>query len=55
MTPLQRATVAQLKADGFECIAQSQEIVRLTKGADRRIVFPDGSQRRAHHAEHKRA
>ena len=55
MTPLQRATVAQLKVSGFEVIAESPEIVRMTKGADRRIVFADGSVKRAHHVEHKRA
>lgn len=55
MTAAQRATVNQLKADGFEVIATSVEVVRVTKGADRRIVFPDGSQKRANHTEHKRA
>lgn len=53
MTPAQRATVSQLKADGFEVIATTVEVVRVTKGEDRRIVFPDGSQKRANHVEHK--
>lgn len=55
MTPAQRNTVAQLKVAGFELVTESAEIVRMTKGADRRIVFADGSQKRAHHAEHRRA
>jgi hypothetical protein len=53
MTNNQRATVNQLVADGFKVVTASVEVVRLTKGADRRIVFPDGSQKRANHVEHK--
>lgn len=55
MTNNQRATVNQLVADGFQVVTASVEVVRLTKGADRRIVFPDGSQNRANHVEHKHA
>lgn len=55
MTHLQRSTVNQLVADGFQVVTASVEVVRVTKGADRRIVFPDGSQKRANHVEHKRA
>ncbi|MBU0792068.1 MAG: hypothetical protein KKC55_16595 [Gammaproteobacteria bacterium] len=53
MTNNQRATVNQLVADGFKVVTASVEVVRVTKGADRRIVFPDGSQKRANHVEHK--
>ena len=53
MTPLQRATVAHLKADGFRVVETCSDIVRLTKGADARLVRQDGTQKRAHHTEHK--
>lgn len=55
MTPLQRATVNQLVANGFKVVETCRDIIRLTKGADARLVRQDGSQRRAHHVEHKRA
>ena len=55
MTPLQRATVNQLVADGFKVVETCRDIIRLTKGADARLVRQDGSQMRANHAEHKRA
>ena len=55
MTPLQRATVAQLKADGFLVVETCSDIVRLTKGADARLVRQDGTQKRSNHVEHKRA
>ena len=55
MTPTQCATVNQLVADGFKVVTASVEVVRLTKGADARLVRQDGSQRRANHVEHKRA
>lgn len=51
MTPLQRSTVQSLQADGFQIIAQAREIVRMTKGSDRRVVMQDGSQRRGNHIE----
>ncbi len=55
MTAAQRATVNQLVADGFKVVETCRDIIRLTKGSDARLVRPDGSQRRAHHVEHKRA
>lgn len=54
MTPLQRSTVQTLQAEGFQVIVQAKEIVRLTKGADRRVVMQDGSQRRGNHNEIKK-
>jgi ribosomal protein L32 len=51
MTSNQRRTVDQLKSEGFEVIASSKEIVRLTRGADRRVVMADGSQKRGHHVD----
>lgn len=55
MTPAQEMTVAQLKRQGFEQIVEGREIIRMTKGADRRVVMADGSQKRGHHVEFKRA
>lgn len=54
MAPAQRVTVTQLKAQGFEQIAEGREIVRMTKANDRRVVFADGTQKRGHHIEFKR-
>lgn len=51
MTDAQRITVNRLVDAGFKIIAQSAEIVRVTRGSDRRIVMADGSQKRAHHSE----
>ena len=51
MTPNQRKTVTQLVADGFRVVLAAKEIVRVTKGADCRVVMQDGSQKRAHHRE----
>lgn len=51
MTSSQQRTVDNLKLEGFEVIASSKEIVRLTRGADRRVVMADGSQRRGHHVD----
>lgn len=53
MTPIQRATVNQLVAYGFKVVETCRDIIRLTKGADARLVRPDGSQKRANHVEHR--
>jgi hypothetical protein len=50
MTPAQKDTVARLKAEGFELIVEAG-VVRVTRGADRRIIFEDGSQKRGHHVD----
>lgn len=55
MTAAQRTTVNQLVADGFKVVENCRDIIRLTKGADARLVRPDGSQKRANHVEHNRA
>ena len=55
MTAAQRATVNQLVSDGFKVGETCRDIIRLTKGADARLVRQDGSQKRANHVEHKRA
>lgn len=51
MTPIQRKTVTDLQAIGFQIVLQAKDIVRMTKGADKRLVRADGSQKRAQHFE----
>lgn len=51
MTPAQQATVNELKSEGFSVVVESKEIVRVTRGADRRVVMADGSQKRGYHVE----
>lgn len=55
MTAAQRNTVNQLQAEGFGIALEAKEIVRMTKGADKRVVMQDGSQKRAHHVAQKEA
>ncbi|MFT8234695.1 hypothetical protein ACLNBI_24510 [Pseudomonas guariconensis] len=55
MTPAQEITVAQLKSQGFAQVVEGREVVRMTKGADCRVVMADGSQKRGKHVELKRA
>lgn len=52
MTPAQTKTVEALKAEGFEISAKGKEIVRLARGADKRIVMADGTTKRAYHTHH---
>lgn len=54
MTTAQEQVVTKLVAAGFEVIARSMDIVRLTKGADRRVVMPDGTQKRGHHEDFRK-
>lgn len=49
MTPAQTATVAPLLRAGFTLVAEGREIVRVSKGADKRVIFKDGSQKRGQH------
>lgn len=51
MTPAQQATIATLKAQGFELIIDAKEIVRMTRFGDRRVIFEDGSQKRGYHVD----
>lgn len=51
MTRLQKQTVDALVADGFAVVVEGKDIVRVTKGADRRVVMADGSQKRGYHVE----
>jgi len=49
MTPNQRITVNQLIAQGFKVVQESTDVIRLTKGADTRLVRRCGTQKRANH------
>lgn len=51
MSQAMERTVNQLKLEGFQVIASAKEVVRMTRGADRRVVMSDGSQRRGHHID----
>lgn len=53
MTPAQYKTVEALKAEGFTISAEGKDVVRLARGADKRIVMADGSQKRAHHTHYR--
>lgn len=55
MSPAQARMVEQLRADGFVVSTKSAEIVRMTKGADKRIVMADGTQKRANHTHYQEA
>lgn len=49
MTAIQKQTVNALKSEGFQVVETNRDIVRLTKGADARLVRRDGTQKRAQH------
>jgi len=49
MKPKQKVTVNALKADGFTVVEVCRDIVRLSKGADSRLVREDGTQVRGQH------
>lgn len=49
MNPAQTATVEPLRRAGFAIVVEADEIVRVTRGADKRVIFKDGSQKRGHH------
>lgn len=50
MTPAQKKTIDTRKAQGFQVVFTDPDgVIRLTKGADKRVVFQDGSEKRGHH------
>jgi len=49
MTPAQQKTVNARQAEGFKVVAKDRDVIRLTNGADKRVVFPDGSEKRGNH------
>lgn len=51
MTPTQRIAVEKLQAIGFKVVEHASDIVRLSKGADKRLVKADGTQKRANHID----
>ena len=51
MTPEQKFTVDTLRAEGFQIALQAKDILRMTKGAHKRLVRADGSVMRANHIE----
>jgi hypothetical protein len=55
VTPAQSKTVEALKTEGFTISAKGKEIVRLTRGADKRIVMADGTTKRAYHTHYQEA
>ena len=55
MSPAQTKTVESLRTEGFIVSALNKEIVRLVRGADKRIVMADGTQKRAHHVHYQEA
>ena len=51
MSPAQEKAVSEMRRLGFEVIVDAGEVVRITKGADKRVVMPDGTQKRGHHVD----
>lgn len=49
MTPAQITIVEPLRRAGFAIVVEADEIVRVTRCADKRVIFKDGSQKRGHH------
>lgn len=50
MTPAQQQTVNARQAVGFKIVGKDLDgVIRITNGADKRVVFQDGSEKRGHH------
>lgn len=50
MTPEQQKTVNARQAQGFKVVGKDHDgVIRLTKGADARVVFTNGSEKRGQH------
>lgn len=49
MTPIQQQVVQEHEAEGFQIVSVERDVVRLTKGADARLVRQDGVIKRAQH------
>lgn len=55
MTPAQLKTVSDRESQGYRVIGTDRDgVIRLTNGADQRVVFKDGSEKRAQHDYLKR-
>ncbi len=51
MTPQQRAVVNDLVKQGFKIVEDCTDVVRLSKGPDKRLVRANGVQKRANHID----
>lgn len=51
MTPAQRLAWQALERDGFRLVLEAQEIVRVTRNGDNRVIMRDGQQKRGHHVD----
>lgn len=50
MTPEQSKTIEERKAEGFQVVGTDFDgVVRITKGADARVVFGNGREKRGQH------
>jgi hypothetical protein len=50
MTPAQQKTVNERQAQGFQVVFTDPDgVIRLIKGADARLVFHNGSEKRGQH------
>lgn len=50
MTPEQQKTVNERQAQGFKIVGKDRDgVIRITNGADKRVVFHNGSEKRGHH------
>lgn len=50
MTPAQRLTLTLLEREGFKQVLEIRDIVRVTRHGECRVILPDGTQKRGHHA-----
>lgn len=55
MSAARDVTVAKLVAEGFAVSTRSKDVVRVARGNDKRIVMPDGSQKRSNHTHYQAA
>jgi hypothetical protein len=50
MTPEQQKTIDERKAQGFQVVGKDFDgTIRIVKGADQRVVFTDGGEKRGQH------
>lgn len=54
MTPIQQRAIDALVRQGFKVVETCTDVVRLSKGADKRLVRTNGETKRANHIERVR-
>lgn len=55
MTPEQKVTIELRQAEGFKVVGKDNDgTLRITKGADQRVVFTNGGEKRGQHAYSRR-